>query len=353
MRILSVSTQRNEGPFLLEWIAHQRACGVTDLLIYSNDCTDGSDTMLDALDAAGVVTHVRQEVPEGESVQWTALKAAWKHPLRKEVDWALVCDIDEFPVVKVGEGTFQDLIAAVLGDCDAIVLPWRLFGSAGVQRFVDAPVTEQFRMAQVPDARWPVAATFFKTLFRVDGPFNQFGVHRPKQKAPAKAGLPEFMDGAARPLPEAFVKNAKRLSLFGTTIGRGLVEMNHYSLRSAESFLIKKERGLPNRTEKSIDLAYWVERNFNEVEEAAIDRTASRRAEETERLLQIDGMQELHNTAVRWHKERFLDLITTEQGHKLYSQLLLSGSSVTPPAEAAHQLVSWFQTAYRRSLEEM
>lgn len=199
MRILCVSTQRNEGPFLLEWIAHMRACGVTDLLIYSNDCDDGSDALLDALAAEGVLTHIAQDIPEGESVQWTALKAAWKHPLRKEVDWALACDIDEFPVIKVGEGRFPDLLSAVLEDFDAMVLPWRLFGANGVNRFVDAPVTQQFRMAQTADALWPVAATFFKTLFRVNGPFNQFGVHRPKQKAEAKAGLPVIVDGRATP----------------------------------------------------------------------------------------------------------------------------------------------------------
>ncbi len=350
MRILCVSTQRNEGPFLLEWIAHMRACGVTDLLIYSNDCDDGSDALLEALAAEGVLTHIAQDIPEGESVQWTALKAAWKHPLRKEVDWALACDIDEFPVIKVGEGRFPDLVSAVLEDFDAMVLPWRLFGANGVNRFADALVTEQFRMAQTADALWPVAATFFKTLFRVKGPFNQFGVHRPKQKAEAKAGLPVIVDGAGRRLPEGFVRNAKRLSLFGTPIGRSLAEVNHYSLRSAESFLIKRDRGLPNRTEKAIDLAYWVERNFNETEETEIDRVSAARSSELARLRSLPGVAAAHDQAVAWHKARFAELITTEEGHRLYSQLTLAASSKTPTAESAAQMVAWFQKAHRRNL---
>jgi hypothetical protein len=351
MRILCVSTQRNEGPFLLEWIAHLRACGITDLLVYSNDCDDGSDALLDLLQDQGVLTHIKQDVPEGESVQWTALRAAWKHPLRKEVDWALCCDVDEFPVIKVGEGRFSDLLNTVLEEFDAMVLPWRLFGANGVNRFVDAPVTEQFRMAQRPDALWPVAATFFKTIFRVNGPFNQFGVHRPKQKAEAKSGLPVIVDGAGRRLPEAFVRNVKRLSLFGTPMGRNLAEINHYSLRSAESFLIKRDRGLPNRTEKSIDLAYWVERNFNETTESDVDRVAGQRAAELARLKSLAGVSEAHDTAVAWHKERFQNLITTEEGHRLFSQLLLASGSTTPSPESAHQMVDWFQTAYRRSLD--
>lgn len=351
MRILCVSTQRNEGPFLLEWIAHMRVCGVTDLLIYSNDCDDGSDALLDALAAEGVLTHIVQDIPDGESVQWTALKAAWKHPLRKEVDWALACDIDEFPVIKVGGGRFSDLLTAVLEDFDAMVLPWRLFGANGVNRFVDVPVTEQFRKAQTADALWPVAATFFKTLFRVNGPFNQFGVHRPKQKAEAKAGLPVIVDGAGRRLPDAFVRNAKRLSLFGTPIGRSLAEVNHYSLRSAESFLIKRDRGLPNRTEKAIDLAYWVERNFNETEESEIDRLADARSAELAKLRALLGVSAAHDQAVAWHRERFAQLITTEEGHRLFSQLMLSAGSTTPSPESARQMVAWFQAAYRRNLE--
>jgi len=33
MRVLCVSTIRNEGPYLVDWVAHHRAAGVTDFLI--------------------------------------------------------------------------------------------------------------------------------------------------------------------------------------------------------------------------------------------------------------------------------------------------------------------------------
>ena len=49
MRILAVLTVRNEAAFLLEWLAHHRAVGVTDFLVFSNDCQDGTDAMLDRL----------------------------------------------------------------------------------------------------------------------------------------------------------------------------------------------------------------------------------------------------------------------------------------------------------------
>ena len=46
MRITAVTCVKNEGPFLLEWIAFNRLIGVTDFLFYSNDCTDGSTRLV-------------------------------------------------------------------------------------------------------------------------------------------------------------------------------------------------------------------------------------------------------------------------------------------------------------------
>ncbi len=53
-RVAIVTTMKNEGPFILEWLAYHRAIGVTDFLIYTNDCTDGTDTMLQMLMAKGL-----------------------------------------------------------------------------------------------------------------------------------------------------------------------------------------------------------------------------------------------------------------------------------------------------------
>ena len=95
MKIVLVSALRDEGPHLLEWIAHHRAIGVTDFLLFTNDCSDGTDAMLDALAPMGVV-HLRNEPPEGKSLQWNALKQAWGHEARRKADWVLCIDCDEF-----------------------------------------------------------------------------------------------------------------------------------------------------------------------------------------------------------------------------------------------------------------
>ena len=49
MNILAVLCVRNEAAFLLDWLAHHLACGVTHVLALSNACDDGTDAMLDRL----------------------------------------------------------------------------------------------------------------------------------------------------------------------------------------------------------------------------------------------------------------------------------------------------------------
>ncbi len=75
MKITALTCVKNEGPFLIEWIAFNRVLGVSDFLFYSNDCTDATDTLLDKLAEQGVVTHLPNPA-EGRNYQMEALKDA-------------------------------------------------------------------------------------------------------------------------------------------------------------------------------------------------------------------------------------------------------------------------------------
>ncbi len=94
---------KDEAPYLLEWLAHYRAIGVTDFLIYTNDCSDGTDLLLDRLQANGVVHHERNKVLR-RGPHKSALKYALDHECYHSADWVLVCYVDEFLNVKEGEG---------------------------------------------------------------------------------------------------------------------------------------------------------------------------------------------------------------------------------------------------------
>ncbi len=339
MRIFSVTSMKDEGPFLLEWIAYHRLIGVTDFLIFSNDCSDGTDAMLDALAAAGLVEHRRQTVDPAKGAQWQALAAAWKHPVRKAADWMLFSDVDEFPLVRAGAGRLPDLIAALPDGADAVVLPWRLFGAGGVAGFADLPVTAQFTRCAPAPLLHPVAATFFKTLFRPQS-FRAAGIHRPKRRKDGP--LPQWMDGSGMPMPDHFAQQDGRLSLLGLSDGRSLVEMHHYSLRSVESFIVKSLRGLANRKGKTVDLAYWVERNFNSQPNDAMAVWTAPLAAEIAALKALPGVGALHDAACAWHRAAFTQAVRGAEGYRLYCHCLHAASSAPLPDALALRLLQMF-----------
>ncbi len=335
MRIVSVTSVRDEGPFLLEWIAWHRLLGVSDFLIFSNDCRDGTDRMLDALAAAGVVEHAPHSRQPGKSIQWQALKSAWKHPLRKAADWMLISDLDEFPMIHAGAHRFADLLAALPEGTEAVALAWRLFGNAGIGGFEDRPVTAQFQRSAPAEMLHPIAASYFKTLFR-PAAFRQPGVHRPAQ---AEGRVPAWVDGSGRPLPAPHAARDGRLSLLPLTDYRRLAELHHYSLRSLESYLVKTERGLPNRSSRNLDLHYWVERNFNAVANTAADALQAPLAEEMARLRALPGLAALHDAACDWHRRKAQALLRHPESYRLFAACRhVAGSAVLPAAQAVHLL---------------
>ena len=53
-QVTAVSMMKDEGPYVIEWIAHHLAIGFTDLVVYTNDCSDGTDSMLIRLEELGL-----------------------------------------------------------------------------------------------------------------------------------------------------------------------------------------------------------------------------------------------------------------------------------------------------------
>ncbi len=328
-----VTTMRNEGAHLLEWIAHHRAAGVSGFLVYINDCEDGSEALLRLLPGVEVVALGRGEKPP----QWRALRAAWDHPMVAGSGWVTCLDCDEFINLSNGLRGVPDLIKAAGGD--AIMLPWRLFGHNDEVTLSDAPSCARFTRCAAPDMLYPAIGSYFKTLFRRAGPFRQLGVHRPKQKNPDRHGLPDWRDGSGQVLTGSLPANDAQILHWGAPIARDLVQLNHYSVRSAADFLIKQERGLPNHQSKRIDLTYWVERNFNTVEDRSIEAMGAATAKVLAQFMGLDGVAQAQAACRDWHRARFETLMGTAEGLKLYGRLLLAGGSEALDKEAALALI--------------
>lgn len=342
MRALAILCVKNEGAFLLEWLAHHHATGFTDVLVFSNDCSDGTDLMLDRLAAMGWLTHIRNDGHADEGPQWAALKAADKHPLMRQADWVLVLDIDEFVNIHAGGRRLGDLLAA-LPEATAIPLTWRMFGNAGVLRYRDAPVTETFTRAAPAVIGWPWRAQLFKTLFRNDGSYRKLGVHRPRSPDPARMAAQRWFDGSGRALPDSY--HTGRIISDYSRDTYGLVQLNHYALGAMESYLLKCDRGRANREGAGLDMGYWVDRNFCDVEDRSILSLDSReiRAE----LLADAVLGPLHAQAVAWRQVRIAALLQQEPARALLGRLMM-----TPPSRPLTQALAREIFVYARKADE-
>lgn len=339
MSHLALICVRNEAAFFLEWFAHHRVVGFDDFIVFSNDCTDGTDVMLDRLAEMGLLTHVRNDGPyDRKGIQFTALKTAARLPRFKDADWILPLDVDEFVNIHVGAHTLADLHAA-LPEATAITLTWRLFGSAGLARYADTPVTDTFTRCAPEILYWPWRASMFKTLYRNDGTYAKPGVHRPRSPAADRLHAAKWMDGQGRSLEDSF-KTKGIFSPYGRPNYR-LAQINHYPLGAFETYILKSDRGRAVHGDQDLGMDYWVERNFNTDTDTSIAALKPRRDAELTRLKADPVLARLHADAVAWRKARFDTLMQQDAYRALFGRLLMA-----PPSQPIPQSSARFLTHY-------
>lgn len=211
---------RNEGPYLLEWIAWHRLLGFERIVIYSNDSDDGSDELLDRLHRLGIVEHRLWPGIEGRSSQISAYQDA---VVRCATRWILFLDLDEFLNLKADE-RIDGFLARFGPGVAAIGLNWRVFGSAGRTVPGEGLVVERFTRAAPRDhplnrqiKTIAVAHEIYKVL-----------AHRVRLM---RGG---YVDASGAPLDP----------------GRGfapvrhdLIQINHYAVKSLQEFESKRQRG--------------------------------------------------------------------------------------------------------------
>lgn len=125
---------RNEGSYILEWLAYHRSIGFADVVIGTKDCVDGSPALLDRLHERGLPTHQANAFGPEDKPQLAAYARAESLPVLREADWAMVLDADEFLNIHVGQGRVDDLIDAV-PEATAFLINWRLFGHSSRRVF--------------------------------------------------------------------------------------------------------------------------------------------------------------------------------------------------------------------------
>lgn len=345
-RTVAVLTQKNEGAFLLEWLAHHKATGFSDFVVLSNDCEDGSDLMLDRLQDLGHLSHIRNDGPYDErGIQFTALKLADTHPTVQQADWIISMDIDEFVNVHVGDRTLNALFQAA-PSATAIALTWRLFGNNGAYEYKDRFVTERFTRAAPKTMAWPWRAFMIKTLYKNDGTYGKIGVHRQRNPDKSKLGQSHWINGSGVALDDSF--KLKRLFADYSTDTYHLVQMNHYALGDMQSFIVKCNRGRSGTSYQPLGMEYWTERNFVQEEDRSILHLNSATRKIFDDLLQDEILFKLHENAVEWRHKKFQQLMQHEPMRALLGRMMMTPPSQPISVDHANILRNYAQIALKR-----
>lgn len=314
-----VGCMKNEGPYILEWIAYHRAVGFDNFLIYTNDCSDGTVALLERLQQMGLVQHRDNNGWKGKSPQQHALDAALEEPVIRDAEWIAHIDVDEFVNIRCGNGTLADVFERV-PDATNMAMTWRLFGHNGVRQLEDRFVIEQFDTCAPKYCPKPHTVWGFKTLFRNIGAYEKISCHRPNKLAEGFEDRVKWVNGSGRDMTSAALKNGWRSSK--RTIGYDLIQLNHYALRSAESFLIKRQRGRALHVDRNIGLNYWIRMDWSVHRDITIKRNIPRVRSEYDRLMADPVLRNAHHRALEWHRAKAAELHGLPEFADLYRQAL-------------------------------
>lgn len=281
---------RNEGPFIVEWVSWYRMLGF-QVLIVTNDCTDHTVELLEALAAAGWLHHQPHRPPAGEPPKRSAHRTIHDHPATARADWVMLCDVDEFLVLH-RDDTIQDYLGRFDPPPLGIAFHWRCFGTGGHRRWNDKLTHRRFVTAA--PARDQVNHNF-KSLFRNPLAFRTFGAHSPRSYAgPWETDNHVWTDCTGRRLQLFHPNDNPQKGTNHQRIRHDLAQMNHYILRSAESFSLK--RGTPSSTAGADRYTTEFYQRFDRNDE--VDTAALRFAEPFDRVharaMALPGVRRLH-----------------------------------------------------------
>ncbi len=232
-RAAVVVSMRDEGPYVLEWVAHYRVLGFDTIFVYANDNVDGSEGLLRELANCGVITYVENQLDKDHLHH--PQKKAYAHALHLmpelwEHEWVLFADADEF---LVPNESYNFQISALIDDAvsrfperspSAICFNWLWYVSGFNYSYEPKPLFRRFQHA--------VGKRGMKSLVRLRDIFSMHMIH-----------FPEFD-------PEGFLVRSDFTRLEKTVGWKKTLDpvfasgqLNHYWNKSFEEFSIKKARG--------------------------------------------------------------------------------------------------------------
>ena len=236
-KFLVFAGMRNEGAFIVEWVSWYRQMGF-DVLVGVNDCTDRSPELLQRLAEEGWLRWFEHTPGERVPPKSSAHAAMRKQAAVAETDWLLICDVDEFLVLHVGDGSIRGYLDEMGRDFLGMAFHWQCFGNSGWQRYQPGLTHRQFLRCGTGQRQ---VNAMFKTLFRDPLRYRKYSDHSPFDFDGTWGEGRNVIVDCERRVIEKFQTEPQPIR-FSTVeqITHKTAQMNHYIIRSDEHYALKR-----------------------------------------------------------------------------------------------------------------
>jgi hypothetical protein len=286
-----ITSARNEGIYLHEWISFYRSIGIDGIFIYTNDNTDGSDELLTRLAENGLIHLIRNRVNRDTSIQTKVLRhAGLLLDELRDFEWVFCIDADEFFVpnsvpndVKRTAELFINQTVAQAGSFSAVCLNWKWFVPDQDLTYDRELVTNRFEFYRPDD--------HVKSLSKLQDVI-EFTAHVPRLLPTRTAinGAGQMIEDVSPRMPPAYA------------IG----QINHYWSKSFPEFVLKKQRGLASKglggEQRSYSQYFEWNRNAPRIREPFPETLSHAMVNEMSRIALLPGMSVALDNVGRNHE---------------------------------------------------
>ena len=269
-----IATARDEGPYLLEWIAYHRVLGIRAFLIADNGGADNTSELLQDLHERGIIYRLDWRAEQFMQMQYyhQALAAA----KMAQLDGVFLLDIDEFLRPEYGHSV--SLIAARWLDdptIGAVALNWAVYGSSGRVEPGYGLVTERFTRRAEPQFVYNRLSKPFVRVSACDGFLN-----------PHVPALREGRYINTRGEPVTWME--PQYHGVTTSVAWDKIRIDHFQVKSRAECERKKTRG--DAFDAGQDYQQYFEQNDrNEVDDPMPETLIERTRQEIVRIMMAPG----------------------------------------------------------------
>ena len=257
---------KNEGPYILEWVAHHLAVGFSKIIVYDDGSTDDTSAVLEKIARLCQAVSVKAVAPL--DINDSPQTVSYNDALRDiRTGWTMFLDIDEF-LIPYRDYSIEAYLRRAPSDVASVHVNWRCFGSSGLIKSDYGLVVEAFTRCAPPN--WS-NHYHFKSIARTTL-IERVHIHNIETRSGRRV-LSDFSDFET-------VHNG-----ISSRVVYDGIQINHYQSKTYEEFKIRMARGDANYhsthaakgRDGSYDRFLQIDRNEEEDHAAAVFRARFKR----------------------------------------------------------------------------